>query len=365
MRVLVFTLVLSGLVAMPGVALHPGTTVIVPAAARGAGAGGSLWATALYVLNPGADAVDVTFAWLVRDQANPAPQTATRTVGAGSTLVLEDAVLDLFGVEAGGGAVLVAAPAPVVVNAGIFNRAGGQEFGQGFEGIPVAHAIGAGQTTHAVGTANNSAYRTNFFAVDATGSGAGLVVDVLGVDGQSLGSRSYTLGGHQPLLKGVAEVVATPVDAGVIRFTVQSGKVLVGSSRVNQGTGDPLTLAAWWECGGAGLAPASLAGLSLDLQVTPNECDMAPFTEDAHAVVTSDTEATITVYGGDQVIPIASYTAAGNLGYVETSLPEWGITDTWLTMVWADAAHGRFTGAATDFDGSPIQFAGTFAVVDR
>ena len=107
------------------------------------------------------------------------------------------------------------------------------------------------------------------------------------------------------------------------------------------------------------------AGLDLDMVVTPNECDTAPFTEDVHVSVTSDSEAVITVYGSDLTIPITGYTVAGGIGYIETSLPDWQVTDTWLTMIWSSSTQGRFTGGAKDYDGSPITFSGTFSVVAR
>ncbi len=362
------SLVLVGLIAGSALAMQPGTAMIVPAAARGGGVGGSLWVTSLYLLNPSSTSVDVSIAWLVRDQANPSPQAVIRTLAAESTLVVDDAITDLFQLTSGSGAFLVTAPQPVVVVAAILNRAGGEEFGQGFEGIPVNLAITAGRTTHAVGIAHNAEYRTNLFAVDAAGEGSTVVVDVLDTEGQVVGSRSYSLEGYEPILRPLSEVVSTPVDAGAVRFRVETGAVLVGTSRVNQATGDPLTLASWWECGSAGgdgLAPPSLAGLELQLTVSPNECGGPPPPQDVHVVVVSETEATINVYGQDQTIPIASYTAGGDLAYIETSLPDWGITDTWVTMVWATDSAGRFTGAATDFNGTPIQFSGTFEVGAR
>ncbi len=357
------------MVAVPTLAMHPGTEIVIPAAGRGNGAGGSLWVTSLNVLNPGTTDVEVTIAWLVRNNPNSTPQTTTRVVPAGSALVLDDAILDLFGMQSAGGAFLLTADSPIVAAAGIFNRAGGKEFGQGFEGMPTAVAIEAGQTTHTVGIANNGDYRTNFFIADGSGNGTEVLVEVVDGDGVVVGSRTYTLGANEPILKGVSDLVAGNVDSGMLRFTVNSGKAFVGSSRVNQGTGDPLTLSAWWQCGGggesSGYAPASLAGLDLDMVVTPNECDTAPFTEDVHVSVTSDSEAVITVYGSDLTIPITGYTVAGDIGYIETSLPDWQVTDTWLTMIWSSSTQGRFTGGAKDYDGSPITFSGTFSVVAR
>ena len=358
-------------VASTVVALHPGTEIVVPAAGRGGGAGGSLWVTSLNILNPGESDADVTFAWLVRNQANPTPQETTRTVAAGSTLVIEDAILDLFDLGASGGAILVTSASPVVVSAGIFNRAGGQEFGQGFEGLPTTVAIEAAQVTHSIGIANNDAYRTNFFAVDGSGVGAELMVEVVDGSDTVVGSRSYSLGAYQPILKNVSDLVSTPVDSGLIRFTVVSGKVFVGGSRVNEASGDPLTLNAWWECdgedgdGSPGFAPESLVGLDFDLEVTPFECGQDPFTEQVRVVVTSETEAVMQIYGLDTPLQLDSYTYGGDIGFLACQIPNWHITNVWFNFVWTSATSGTFTGSATDLDGSPIQYSGAFVLVAR
>jgi len=363
-RLVVVALVL--LLAPSAFAIQSGTDVIMPAASRGPGIAPSQWVTSLYVLNPGAVAVEVSFAWLVRDAANPNPLTVTRSIPAGAWLVLDDALVDLYGVAAGNGAFRITAATPVVVNAAIFNRAEGKEFGQGFEGIPTASATAAGVTTHAVGISSSAAYRTNFYAVDASGVGSTVLVEVLDHEGSVKGQQAYTLGVYEPKLVNVNTLTTAAITGGAVRFTVSTGSALVGCSRVNAGTGDPLTLNAWaapaGSPSGGGLAPASLAGLTFAAVVTPIECDMAPFTESVTVQMLNANEARLTVYGHPMTIPLTSYTAAGDLGYVETSLPEWDITDTWVTMIWTSAAGGRFTGAATDYDGSPIQFSGTFTV---
>lgn len=369
MRHLVCLVALAGMLAAPASALHPGTTVMVPAAARGAGAAGSLWITVVYVVNPGDAAVDVTFAWLVRDQPNPAPLTVTRTVPSGGELVIGDAVSDLFGLAEGGGAILVTAPSPVVVNSAILNRAGGAEFGQGFEGIPVGAAVTAGRSTHAPGVVSGAGFRTNFFAADATGTGSTVTVEVVDTTGAVAGTRTYTLGAHEPILKNVAGMLGGPVADGMLRFTVDAGAVLLGGSRINEGTGDPLTLAAWWDPGAAGggdgLAPVSLAGMELALVITPVECPIDPFTENVTVEVVSDTQAVVRVYGVELTVPIDGYLAGVDLALVESEVPDWDVTDVAVTMVWNDAAGGRFTGSAIDYDGSPIQFSGTFDLVAR
>jgi len=77
-------------------AVNPGTEIMVPAAGRGPGAGGSLWVTALYVHNPNSTELEVSFSWLLRDHVNTNPQTVTRMIDGDSSLVLDDAIMDLF-----------------------------------------------------------------------------------------------------------------------------------------------------------------------------------------------------------------------------------------------------------------------------
>lgn len=365
----VASIVAVGGFSVPSVfAIQSGTDLIVPAAGSGPGVAPAQWVTSLYLLNPGSASVEVSIAWLVRDSANPNPLTVTRTIPAGSALILDDAIFDLFGISAGNGAFRVTAATAVVANAAIFNRAEGKEFGQGFEGIPTGSATAAGTTTHSVGIGSGGGYRTNFYAVDATGSGSTVLVEVLDGQGTVQGQQTYDLGSYEPKLLNVNTLTSATITGGMVRFTVSAGAAVVGCSRVNGGTGDPLTLSSWQapaaSGGGSGYAPDSLVGLSLNLSVSPNECGQAPFTWPVSVQVTSATEASIVINNGTPMtISPGTYMAGGNLGYVETSVPDWQITNISMVLIWTSASAGRFTGAATDYDGSPIQIAGTFAVV--
>lgn len=349
-------------------AVNPGTEIMVPAAGRGPGAGGSLWVTALYIHNPNPTELQVSFSWLLRDHVNTNPQTVTRMIDGDSSLVLDDAIMDLFNMSSAGGAILIRASAPVAVSSGIFNRAGGDEYGQGFEGVPTDLAIASGHSSQVAGITSNPDYRTNFFVAAASQQGCDVLVQVFNQDKQVIGSQTYSLGAWEPTLKDVADLVSVDVSGATVSFSVTSGSAFVGCSRINEASGDPLTLNSWWECGSgasaSGLAPVSLAGLELEMTVTPIECGAEPFTEDVGVSAPDDTHALISVNGSNPMsIPIASYTAAGDIGYVETSVPDWQITETWLNMIWTSASGGRYVGAATDYDGSPIKFSGTFSLV--
>jgi hypothetical protein len=159
-RRLLTSILLMALAAAPAVALSPGETVIVPAAGRGAP-----WGTDLYVMNPGTATVDVTVYWLVRDQANTNPASFSFSLPGGDTEVLDDVILNDFGLSEGNGAFLVMADGgEVIVNSRIYASDGTATFGQGFEGVPDWAATQAGSATDVVGLSQNAGFRCNVYA---------------------------------------------------------------------------------------------------------------------------------------------------------------------------------------------------------
>jgi len=238
----------------------PEISVVVPAASRGAGAQGSVWSTNLYILNSASQQADITVYWLERDEANPDPVGRDFTVGSDSTLVLDDVILNSFGMQSAGGAFAIASNRAIVVNSAIVNTSGGTEFGQGFEGIPIASAVEAGETTHVVGLKDNSDYRTNVYLVDVSGSGSVVDVALLDEFGSDEATRRYTLGAYEPVLDPVSELGGPSFDDGSLRLSVVSGAVVGGASRINSDSGDPLTLSYWRPAGSGGPPPGECGG---------------------------------------------------------------------------------------------------------
>lgn len=248
---LVLLLALLVAVATPAMAINPGTDVVIPAAYKGSGAGGSQWVTDVYVYNPGSSTANVTVYWLERGKANSNPVSATFTVQPGATAVLADIIGETFSTS-GGGAFRVVSTADVVVNAAILNQAGGTEFGQGFEGIPVAAAITAGGSTDAMGLASNDVYRTNFYLMDVSGTGSSVTVSLLDASGTALASRTYNLKAWDPILPSITDIGAGSFSYATLHVVVNSGAAVAGASRVNNSSGDALTLQSWWDLGGGG-----------------------------------------------------------------------------------------------------------------
>ncbi len=220
----------------------PQLDIIVPAAARGAGSGGSVWLTRLYIRNTGTSRASVTLYWLERGEPNESPRSASLSIGAGDTAVLDDVILDSFAMSSAGGAIGIAANQPLVASAAILNTAGGTEFGQGFEGIPVSQAITSGNSSSTVGLKHNDDFRTNVYLIDTTGSGSSATVNILDTNGNVTASRDYSLGAYMPRLDSLDTFGKATLDDGAMEIVVTSGSVIGGASRVNRSSGDPITL---------------------------------------------------------------------------------------------------------------------------
>ncbi len=140
---------------------------------HGTGAGGSQWRTTLWVHNPGSSPADCQLQILLRDQANPSPDTYNLTVQPGDTMKFDDATWYLFGIE-GYGALRVVCNQEMVVNSRIYNKEGSDisdTQGQFFAGVPATFAIGMGESTQVLGInqAADGEFRYNFGMVETTG----------------------------------------------------------------------------------------------------------------------------------------------------------------------------------------------------
>ncbi len=237
------------LLAPPAGAGFAGTDVFVASVGHGSGVGGSQWRTTLWIYNPNDQAVTCTLAFLLRNQANPSPTTATVEVGAGEVVRLADVVATTLGTS-GYGALRVTAPQPVVVASRIYNQPGDDEAdtqGQFFAGLPAEQAIGAGESTEIVGVGQGAdgKFRFNFGFVEVTGQQARVRVTLHDADGTVLGSREYALEGYEPVQVNLSDlgVGSTPTANGRLHVEVVSGpgKVIAFGSGIANVSQDPST----------------------------------------------------------------------------------------------------------------------------
>ncbi len=245
---IVLGLFISGVPA-PALAGFAGTEIYLPAVGRGDGVGSSVWRTTLWIHNPSATAANCEIQFLLRDQANPNPDTHQTTIQAGDTLKIDDATWTLFGID-GFGALRVLSSQEVIVNSRIYNQEGADlsdTQGQFFGGVPASYALATGQTTEVLGVnqAADGAFRTNIGFVETTGNTVSLEAELFDGDGAILGSAQLSLQAFEPRQFNISALGAgpTPTENGRLRVSVigGAGRVIAFGSGIANASQDPST----------------------------------------------------------------------------------------------------------------------------
>ncbi|HPC84273.1 MAG TPA: hypothetical protein P5234_11390 [Thermoanaerobaculaceae bacterium] len=246
------TAILALALALPALAGFTGTDVFLPSVGRGPGSASSQWYTCVWVHNPGSSPANVQFRLLLRNQPNPSAEVFSDTIPPGDTKRYDNAIELMFG-EQSFGALRVTSSQKVLVNGRIYSQAAGTEnrdsVGQFFSAIPASFAIGSGQSTTVLGTyqtspQGDSQFRYNYGFVETLGSNATVRVTALDETGTSLGSKSYTLGGHEARQYNITDLLPG-VNAQNLRLRVEvtagTGKVAVFGSGIANRSNDPST----------------------------------------------------------------------------------------------------------------------------
>lgn len=238
----------------PALASFTATDVIVPSLGKGPGAASSSWNGCIWVHNPNAAPVNVTFRLLLRNQPNTSAQAFNDTIPPGDTRRYDDAFATMFGVHSATyGAVRVTANAPVLVNARSYSTpAGGgadDTVGQFYSAIPTSFAIGVGQTAQLLGVYQTnpqeaSLFRYNYGFVESSGRAATVQVTALDDTGAVLASKSYSVGGFEARQYNVTDLLPA-VNATNLRLqlmvTSGPGQVVAFGSGIANRSNDPST----------------------------------------------------------------------------------------------------------------------------
>lgn len=342
--------------AVPVAAGLPGTDIVVPAAARGGGAQGSLWFTSLYLANPSNAPATATVSWVFRDSGEAPPAPVTVTVPPGATRVLDDPISDDFGLAEAAGAFRVVSDQPLVVSAAILNRAAGTEFGQGFEGVPVHAAVTPGRPGVAVGVMHTGEYRSNLYLMDATGSGSVATAQVLDSEGAVVAAREYSLGPWQPALESLDRLEVEALAQGTVRFVVTSGAVVAGVSRVNNDSGDPVTLGASWPHPFVeGFAPVSVVGRSYTFVAIDPDAGLV----ESQVVFETGESGTIFEFGEERPFTYEAFQSLGSIATLTMTIPAREVEDMQVILKWSSPSEGIFSGVFESPVG-PYGIGGTF-----
>ncbi len=244
------------LLALAGVASatagFPGTDMVVPVVARIQGLGtpaGQFYST-LWLTNQSADTAGTVVVQFYQrnSSANPVAST-TLTLSPAETRRIDDCVETLFGVTGVAGSLRLVSTQAVLASTRTYNLPpGGSEqdtTGQYFGAIPVAFAIGQGQTTEIQGVAQTGQDRSNFGVIEVTGQGVTVRATLLDGTGAVIAAKDYPLPPHAQMQQNVTDI--TPAISGVdnalleIAVTAGGGQVLAygtqNTNASNDGTG--------------------------------------------------------------------------------------------------------------------------------
>lgn len=240
-----------------------GTDLVLPVAARTPGFNGTVWRTALEIFNTGTQ--DATVSLLLDasglDNTEPAA-SAQLLVPARDTVVVEDLLLEVFGLEQASGAVDVLSTQPLMVHARILNTGSGGTYGQLVPAVPAAWSVGAVQ---APGINPNAAVLSLFEAREDASSRTNL--GVVNVSGVPTAVSVAALRGGVPVgsplalelppyshvqVNRVLAVMEVPAGGAPVRLAVTpapgaQGRILAYASRVDNVTGDAVFLPGWGE----------------------------------------------------------------------------------------------------------------------
>jgi len=218
-------------------AVSPGTDLLVPAVAR-VGA----WVTDLYLFNPGDSTAAVDIHWLDRGRPNPDPRPVTVNLAPNQTSILGDVVSEVFDLDVGEGALWLTSDAPIIASCRVFARDGDATFGQSIAAVPNSWATPAGRPSHVIGLASDAAFRSNVYALAGT-EGAVVRLTLLDPSGAHIASSTLHLGDREPYLRRLDRIFKTgQIGEATLLLEVESGAAVVGASRVDNTTSDPITL---------------------------------------------------------------------------------------------------------------------------
>ena len=219
--------------------------LIVPTAGRGPGANGSEWRTDLVLRNESTSASPVAIRLLGNASTTPAVADASVDIGPGRILVIEDALLTLFGLERGSGALLLTPSAGTSLRATsrTYTRTGAGTFGMAVDAEDVVTASQPGHLDTFAGAFAGSGFRTNLISTDLSGAGSTLSASPA-VNGQAFGPYLVSSPpGAQIQIDDIARFVPPAVaEAGSVAATCTSGAPVTGFTAIDDTTNDPV----WW-----------------------------------------------------------------------------------------------------------------------
>ena len=220
--------------------------VLVPAAARVAGSGGSFFVTTVDVHNPGDSAATLHFEWLPRNTDNGSPlQSAEYSLGPGETLRFADFLDQVFGLTDGAGAAAVVSDTDALkVMSRTFNQTPDGTFGQSLPGVPEPGLIPVDVSVVVLFLTENGELRSNLGLVNGVASPITVEWELFASDGSSLATGSTNLPpwGNRQLNRVLEDFAPIEAASAVVWTSTPGGAFTCYGSVLDELTSDPTTV---------------------------------------------------------------------------------------------------------------------------
>lgn len=221
---------------------------LLPACARGPGAGGSFWTTDVTVSNAGTAEAHFELKLLVHDEDGRTGPAVKTSLSPGQSRTWRDAVQSLFAIDSGHGALrLTAAEAGVSIQARTSTPGGGGTFGQSVPAAACRDLVVEGAPRWITGIREDGAFRTNLVLANATDSVTEADVELRSSSGSLLATRRVRLepASMTQLTRVVRELGVLGNVAGArVRLSTQTagGAFAAYASSIDERSQDPRTL---------------------------------------------------------------------------------------------------------------------------
>lgn len=222
---------------------------LVSAAAQTSGAGGSVWRTELTIFNAGGESAIGQFIFL--PSAGGSVQTRPLFLASKSSLTLTNALLDLFGMSSGAGALAIEAQSTastpnLKITSRTFTTGTAGTYGQA---VPQVSDGELQQSLFLTGMESDAAYRTNIGLVNRSSDPVGLQLTLVDANGNTVGTSTLVVSPNnfsQPSLGDLFPSVKGGSYASLsMRLTAGApGAISAYASVIDNRTQDPVYIQA-------------------------------------------------------------------------------------------------------------------------
>jgi len=216
------------------------TSLAIPAAARAAGAEGSLWRTDVRIFNPADATAHFQLRYHKKGQGG-IKQTRSLTLGPGNFAAYDDVMQSVFDLSSANGALTIESDQPLMAYSRTYNQSTNGTFGQSIPAEPVTSALQSGKIRLFTGLSNDG-FRSNAGFFNPGTQDATVSLQLYDSSGSKLGqSLSRVLApGEMNQINEVLSDVGAPAATAASAWLSSNQPILAFVSVIDNESNDPV-----------------------------------------------------------------------------------------------------------------------------